>query len=427
MNPSTIQPSKSGLFAWCLYDWACSAYPTLITTFIFATYFTEKIASDSISGTAQWGQTIAISGIVIALISPLLGAVADYDGRRKPWLIGFSLVCAISASLLWYALPSSDYILWTLLCIIVGTICIEIAFVFYNAMLKDLAPKGYLGRLSGWGWGLGYIGGLACLAIALLGFVQPDTPWFGLDKATYEHIRVAGPLVAVWLIVFSIPLTLLTPDAPATGIGMGKAMKNGYSAIRDTLKLLPSHKDVFKFLIARMLYIDGLNTLFVFGGVYAAGTFGMSIEEVILFGIGMNVTAGIGAAIFGFLDDFIGPKKTILIALIILLTMGIGILFVEDKNWFWCLALIAGSAIGPTQAASRSLMAKLSPSDHLTGFFGLYAFSGKATAFLGPWIFGLATLHFQTQRAGMATVMLFLLLGGALLLLVKEEDKEKKS
>ncbi len=414
MKPQT----KKAILAWSLYDWANSAFPTVIITFVFAAYFTQSIASNKIIGTAEWGNMIAISGIVIAILSPIFGAIADHEGRRKPWIAIFSLLTIVSAALLWFAMPGQRYVHWTLAWVMFGIIGLEIGAVFYNSMLKDLVSADYVGRVSGWAWGFGYVGGLACLVIALFAFVQSGG-WLGLDTKTAEQIRICGPFVAVWFFIFAIPLFIFTPDKPSNKIGLKNSITRGCSTLWRTLRHLPKYKNILKFLLAHMLYIDGLNTLFAFGGIYAAGTFGMSFDQVIQFGIGLNITAGIGAISFAWLDDWIGAKPTILLSLGGLIICATILLFIHGLLLFWLFALTLGLFVGPVQAASRSLMVRLVPEELTAEMFGLYAFSGKATAFLGPLLLGMVTLHFHSQRAGMATVAILMLIGGSLLLLVR--------
>jgi UMF1 family MFS transporter len=305
----------------------------------------------------------------------------------------------------------------------VGTVGFELGTVFYNAMLPGLARPERIGRISGWAWGLGYAGGLACLALALVAFVLPDHPLFGLDKASAEHVRATMLLTAGWFALFCLPLFLFVPDRPATGRGLAAAVGDGLAQLVRTFRDLRRHANIARFLLAKMIYIDGLNTLFAFGGIYAAGSFGMSLEQVLMFGIALNVTAGLGAAGFAWVDDWIGAKPTILIALAATTLLGIAILLVDDVVWFWVLALAIGIFLGPTQAASRSMMARLAPPELATEFFGLYALAGKATAFFGPWALAIATAAFDSQRAGMATIPPFLVLGFLLLLWVREPKR----
>jgi len=412
---------RRGLFGWCLYDWANSAFPTVITTFVFSAYFTKAIAADEISGTAQWGIAISLSGLFVALLSPFLGAIADHGGRRKPWVFVLTLLCVVASALLWLARPETNFIILALSLAALANFAFEMAMVFYNAMLPDLVPRQRIGRLSGWGWGLGYAGGLVCLGLILVLLVQAETPIFGLDKESFEHIRATGPMVAIWMAVFAAPFFLWTPDRPDQGISFAAALKRGIATLIDTFRRVREYKQIVRFLIARMMYTEGLNTLFTFGGIYAAGTFGMEFDELILFGIALNVTAGLGAAAFAWVDDRIGPKRTILIAVTGLTVLGAVLLFVEGKALFWTFALPLGIFVGPAQAASRTMMARLAPPRMMTEMFGLYALSGKATAFLGPALLAWMTVVFASQRAGMAVIMVFFLLG--LVLLMGVADK----
>jgi UMF1 family MFS transporter len=410
--------SKKSIIAWCIYDWGNSAFPTIILTFVFAAYFTGKVAINKIIGTAQWADAVAIAGLIIALSSPLLGAVADNEGRRKPWIAIFATLVIISAALLWFAKPSSNYVIWTLIWMGLGLVGVEMAQVFYNAMLRDLAPKNYIGRISGWGWGTGYFGGLCSLIVALFLFVKNGAN-IGLNTTTYEHIRICGPFVSIWFFVFALPFFILTPDRPSTGISYITALRQGLRQFFQTLRALSTYKQILKFLLARMIYIDGLNTIFAFGGIYAAGTFNMSFAQVVEFGISMNVAAGIGAMSFAWLDDYLGSKPTILISLIIMLATGIGMLTTHSQIAFWILGMGLSLCVGPVQAASRSLLVHIAPAHMVTEMFGLFAFSGKATSFIGPWLVGTFTLLFNSQRVGMSVVMFFFFIGGALLSTVK--------
>ncbi|MBC8339983.1 MAG: MFS transporter [Rhodospirillales bacterium] len=413
-----------GRFSWCLYDWANSAFPTVITTFVFSAYFTKAIAADEIAGTSQWGWALSLSGLAVAVAAPLLGAIADFGGRRKPWIFVFTGLCAVLTGLLWNAKPDVAFVLLALVLAGAANFAFEMAMVFYNAMLPDLTTRDRIGRLSGWGWGLGYAGGLACLGLALVALVDAEVPVFGLDKETSEHLRAMGPMVALWMVVFAVPLFLWTPDTPSRGLAAGEAVRQGWAALKDTVRRVREFRSIVRYLIARMLYIDGLNTLFAFGGIYAAGTFGMDFSELIIFGIAINVTAGLGAAGFAWVDDWIGPKRTIQIAVTGLMVLGGALLVVEGKTLFWVFALPLGIFVGPAQAASRSMMAHMAPADMRTEMFGLFALSGKATAFLGPALLAWVTALFESQRAGMATILVFFAAGLALLAGVPDQRGE---
>lgn len=407
--------NRKAIWGWCLYDWASSTFPTLISTFVFATYFTKAVAETPAEGTALWGYATSFAAIAIAILAPILGAISDRAGRRKPWLFVLTLIYGGAAIGMWTVLPDPGSVQTALILLVIGTMGFELAMVFYNAMLPDVAPDGMTGRISGWGWGLGYCGGLVALGLSLVLFVQPDPALFGLDKETSEHIRAIPVLAGVWVIVFALPVFLWTPGREGSGIGTGQAVREGLATLWHTLKTIRQYGTAFRFLIARMFYTDGLNTLFAFGGIFAAASFGMESEEVLLFGISLNVTAGLGAAGFAFLDDKWGPKPVILISVSAIALIGLAMLAVEDKTVFWILGLGIGIFLGPSQAASRSMMARLAPKEMTTEFFGLYALSGKATAFLGPFLLALAVDATGSQRWGMATIIPFFVIGLILL------------
>jgi UMF1 family MFS transporter len=415
----TITPPARGQFAWALYDWANSAFAAVIVTFVFATYFSQGIAVDPVTGTTEWGRAMTVSALIAAFLGPTLGAIADAGGRRKPWIFIFTWLCVIATALLWYAAPSPDWVLYTLVLVVVANLGLDMAGIFYNAMLKDLAPSERVGRLSGWAWGLGYFGGLCCLVIALFAFVQTDTPLFGLDKEQAEHVRATGPLVALWLAIFSLPLFLLTPDRKRGQGSISEAIKTGLGQLWQTVSHIRRYRTVGHFLLARMLYIDGLNTLFAFGGIYAAGTFGLELADVIIFGILLNVTGGIGAFAFAWLDDRVGSKPVILIALVGLMVCGLAAVLTTSLTVFWIVGGLLGLFVGPTQAASRTLMTRLAPAEQQTEMFGLYALSGKVTAFLGPLVLSIVTDWADSQRAGMATILIFFIAGFILLARLK--------
>lgn len=409
-SPSSRRPraaSTGALLSWAFYDFANSSFPTVILTFVFSAYFVRSVAGDATAGHAQWGTAVGIAGLVVALGGPVLGAIADRVGRRKPWIIAFSLACVTASALLWFVEPGASHVVLALTLVAIGIVATEFAGVFYNAMLPDLADVSRVGRWSGWAWSIGYAGGLACLIVALAVFVKPEPAPFGLDRASAEHVRATFLLVAAWYLVFSLPLFLVTPDSPSTGTTFSVAMREGLAQLVDSLHHVRRYRHIVRFLIAHMIYADGLGTVFAFGGVFAASAFGMREEEVLVFGIALNVTAGVGAAAFGWVDDRIGSRSTILISLAGLFVAITGMLAVETKTWFWVWGMGLGVFVGPVQAASRSFMARAAPPRLRTQMFGLYALSGKATAFLGPLLVGWITAWTNNQRAGMATVLLF--------------------
>lgn len=412
----------AAIAAWCLYDWACASFSIIVTTFIFATYFTTTVAKNQIVGTYQWANAMSLAGIIIAITSPLVGAIADHGGYHKRWLFFFTALCVVFTGLLWFAYPAPSSVYFTLTCVVIATVGLEVALVFYNAFLPHLAPKKYLGRISGWGWGAGYLGGILALTFALFVFIKTKSHYFNTGLA--EQVRICGPFTALWYALFALPIFFLMPDIDSAKKPLRQAIRSGARELLATLKRLPQERNILLYLLAHMIYTDGLNTLFAFGGIYAAGTYGLTFEEVMVFGITMNITAGLGALILGWVDDILGSKTTVVISLLCLTVFGIPLLFLHDKYWFWGMALVLCIFVGPVQSASRSMMVRLIEKKKMSAeMFGLYALSGKITAFIGPWLLGMVTLMFGSQRVGMATVMVFFMVGCLLLLPVQVAEE----
>ncbi len=414
-RPATLR----GLLAWALFDWANSPTPTIVITFLFAPYFARAVVGDETRGLELWSWGMAASAVVIALISPLTGAIADAAGRRKPWVGGFTLLTVVATALLWFAEPEPSWTLAVLVLVALVNIGFETSTVFYNAMLPDLASPRQVGRLSGWGWGLGYAGGLACLVVALFGFVLPPVTPFGLDDVPGGGVRFAALLAAGWLIVFGWPMFVWTPDRASNGLSVTTAVRRGWRRLVETTRELGQHRQIVRFLIARLLYIDGLNTLFALGGIYAATAFAMDEKEVLIFAVCLNVTAGLGAAGFAWLDDGIGSKATIVVSLACLMVAGAAILLVESVTWFWIMGMVLGIFIGPVQSASRSLMAHMAPPEMTGEMFGFFALSGKVTSFLGPLLVGTVTALSGNARLGMSVIVVLMAIGLVILLTVK--------
>ena len=413
-------PRKS-VAAWAFYDFANSAFTTLIVTFIYAAYFTQGIAENETLGTAQWAWAITITALAVAVLSPYLGAIADQYGLRQRFLL-VSTIVAIAGSVLLF-IPGEGQVLSALVIFTVANVAFEMSNVFYNAYLPDVAPREKIGRVSGFGWGLGYVGGLVCLVVALFGFVKTEAPLLGFSTENFEHIRATNLLVAAWYAVFAIPIFVWVKGRKPERIGdLRNVLKSANAQLLGTFRdIRARYKQLLRFLIARLVYNDGLITLFAFGGVYAVGTFDFTTEDVIIFGIALNATAGLGAILFGYLDDWLGGKTAIhlsLAGLIAFATVGI---LAPNASWFWIAGLGAGVMVGPNQSASRSLMGRFVPPEKKNEFFGFFAFSGKATSFLGPLLLGQITLWVGNQRAGMATIIAFFLVGMVLLARVNEK------
>ncbi len=413
---------RRAVSSWAFYDFANSSFTTLIVTFIYATYFTKGIAANENLGTEQWSIAVTITAVIVAVLSPYLGAIADRGGYRRRFLLATTVVGVLGSIVLFF--PQQGQVLFALTVFIIANVAFELGMVFYNAYLPDIAPPQKIGRISGYGWGLGYLGGLLCLVVALFAFVQTETPLFGFSTENAENIRATNLLVAAWYALFALPIFIWVKDRPTPGLPKGEnIIRMANRQLANTFnELRRQYRQIIRLLVARLIYNDGLITIFAFGGIYAQGTFGFETEDIIIFGIVLNVAAGLGAVGFGFLDDILGGKTTIMISLVGLFAAAVLAVLAPSATWFWVAAIVVGLLAGPNQAASRSLMGRFVPPDKETEFYGFFAFSGKATAFMGPLLLGQFTTLFDSQRAGVATVLLFFLVGGLLLLRVNEKE-----
>ena len=429
-----------------LFDWAAQPFHTLLITFIFARYFAAEVAPDPATGQIWWGWMLACVGIVIALLSPILGAIADATGPRKPWMLSFSVLALLGSAMLWTAEPGGPAFM-ILVYFGIALIGIEFATVFNNAVMPDLVSREQLGRLSGNGWAIGYIGGVVSLIIVLGLMVESSpgsgktllgaTPIFGLAGIPGGGERATGPLTSIWYLVFVLPFFMFTPDT-AKKLKAAGAVKKGLSELYGTIRALPSKPSLFAFLGSSMLYRDALNGLFAFGGIYAGGVLGWGATQLGVFGIATAITGAFGAWIGGKFDDRFGPKAVVTFSIIILIAVCLTIV-TTDRNMvllipvqdvaggfapadiaFYICGCLIGAAAGPIQAASRTLMADQAEDGQMTEAFGLYALSGKATAFLAPALIAIATDAFQSQRLGVTPIVLLLILGMLLLPLVKQ-------
>ena len=415
--------NRKEIWSWCFYDFGNSAFTTLVITFIYSTYFTKAIAVNEIDGTYLWSQAIAITAVVVALLSPLLGAVADQGGYRKIFLTLATYTSIFATVLLFF--PQKGEVLFALGLVVIANVAFELGGVFYNAYLPEIVIQGKIGRISGYGWGFGYLGGLLAMLLAMVGFVSPDVPWFGLNPETGAHIRGTNLVVAIWFFIFTLPAILFLKDKKKdTKPIKGNILFNSLQQLKETFHDIKIYKNTIRFLISRLIYNDGLVTIFAFGAIYASGTFGFTFNEIMIFGIVLNITAGIGAFFMGFIDDIIGGKRTIQISLIGLMLAVIIAVFAKTKFLFWLSGIVVGLFAGPNQSASRSLMGRLTPPDKINEFYGFFAFSGKLTSFLGPMLLGIFTKVFTSQRFGVATVFIFFIIGFLLLRDVNDQDPE---
>ena len=405
--------------AYCLYDWANSPFATVVITFIFSAYFSRAIVGNAEEASILWGWSISISAFMVAFIAPFIGRHIDKNLSHKFWLIVFTFLSSLGAALFWFAYPIPESIFFVCVLVVISNITFELGGVVYNSLLPIFATKKKIGSLSGKAWAAGYVGGILCLLIILFGFVQNENPLFGIEKNQAAHIRIAGPIVAIWFIIFSIPLLIKIKYNKRTVFYKKASL---FKEVVSNIKSLFRKNNQGRFLLSRMVYTDGLNTLFAFGGLYAAGTFKMSFEEIIIFGILINITAGIGSFFFSYLDDRIGPKFIIKISLIFLIIFGSTTLIIENKELFLLFGSILGFFIGSVQSSSRSLMSRYISDGNNTETFGLYAISGKFTAFMGPAVLAITISIFGSQRAGMGSIIIFLLIGLILLQRVIEPE-----
>ncbi len=466
---SETKASKKGIFSWMLFDWAAQPFHTLLVTFIFAPYFVSKVVPnpwaqgqygadtilegvqkvpDAVYGQQLWGQALGIGGIFIALMAPFLGALADATGPRKPWIAVFSLAAVAGTALLWLATPDGGApVTLILFAFVLALIGIEFSTVFTNSMMPSLVPRSELGKLSGSGWALGYIGGIIALVI-VLGFMvaSPSSgktmlgsiPLFGLDPGQYQGERATGPLTAIWYLVFIIPLFFFTPDIPRRA-GQSKAVKTALNNLWATVRQLPARKSYFSFLITSMLYRDGLNGLYMFGGIYAAGVLGMTTTQIGIFGILAAVAGAIGAFFGGRMDARFGPKTVVFWSCWLLVIAGTVIVsstpesilfFVPVTSTstplivFYIAGSLIGAAGGALQAASRTLLVDQVEHDETTEAFGLYALAGRATSFIAPLSIALVTAVTQSQRIGITPVIVLLAVGAIGLFWVREKKPD---
>lgn len=442
------QASALGQWGWAWYEGARNPHVLLITIYIFAPYFALHLMNDPIAGQALWADLNTMAGVIIALVAPILGAVADAGGRRKPWLLAFSIVLGLTAASLWYALPNEQGLPFFVVCIILVTTFASFDFtaVFHNAMLPTLTSEKRVGALSGLGLALGNFSGVLLLVFMLIGFALPgevdwpfvpETPWFGIDQAMHEPERMAGPLFAIWFLILGMPLFFFTPDQPKVALGAGAAITRGVSSLLNTISGLRHYRNVGTFLAARMVFNDGNNAILIFGGIYAATTFSWGRLDMLIYGVVLSIFATFGGVFGGWLDRTFGSQYSVIISIVgtmvgLILSLSMApnkILFFIAydvtqapvhglpffKSWpeiiYLTIVIIIAIFITASYANSRTMLARIAPTSKMTEFFGLYALSGTATAFLAPFIVARATEWFQSQAAGMASILLLLTAG----------------
>ncbi len=411
-----------------MWDWGAQPFNTVITTFVFSVYLTsESFGSTNTTSTALAIAT-AVAGLLVALLAPVLGQNSDRTGRTVRNLrVQTWILAALSASL-FLVKPDPSYLVLGLVLLGAGSIVSEIAGVNYNASIEQVASPKNVGRVSGFGWGMGYLGGIIVLLVLFFLFIQPQTGLFGVTDEGALDIRVSMLVCGLWILLFTLPAFAVLKDRPrehVPRVGIVDSYKLVWASLR---RLWGVSRHTVYFLGASALFRDGLAGVFAFGAILAAGTFGMSAGDVIIFGAAANILAGVSTMAFGLLDDWLGPKQVIVISLVALIVLGLGVFLFHDGGpvVFWTLGLAMTAFVGPAQAASRSFLARVIPEGHSGEIFGLYATTGRVVSFLSPaafalfiWLGSVVTGDDNTQYWGILGIALVLIAGLALLLPVK--------
>ena len=421
----TSSTSRKTIWGWALYDFGNSAFFTVIVTFLYGAFFADVIVPEGDTpGSVIWANGLTVAGVIIALTSPFLGALADRGGYRRRYLFIATAVAIVGTALLYF--PTPGEVRLALVIFVIANVAAELAMVFYNAYLPDISTPDIIGKISGYGWALGYVGGVLVMGIALVGFVQADQPWFGIpagEEALFQNIRATTVLVALWFAVFSIPMFRWVPEPERRETPpLGQLLRGTIVQLGTTFKEIKRYGQVARLLAARMIYNDGLAMIFGIGAIYAIEVFGFTIPQAMLWGMAVQVTAGLGAFAMGFLDDRIGGKKTILISLVGL-TLAVLLATLapaESATSMYMAGLVIGIFMGPNQAASRSLLGRFVPLEKETEFYGFFAFSGKATAFVGTAVYAAMTTALGSPRYGAGAIIVFFLIGGLILATVDE-------
>ncbi len=417
MNQNRQAPAatRREIVSWALYDFANSAFTTLIVTFIFSAYYAQTIASDPIEGAIWWTWAIQASAVIVALLMPFLGAIADFSGQKKRFLLTATLACVTLTAALFWMEPGDA---WLAALIFVGAnVAYEATQALYNSFLPEIATNENMGRVSGFGWGVGYFGGLLCLVLALL-MVRV---WLPGDADL--NVRATNLLAAGWFLVFSIPTFLfLRERQPRRSAPLAEYVRQGFGRVRDTARHLGEYRQAVRLLIARLVYNDGLVTVFAMAAIYAGAEFGMETSDLLVLGIVVNLAAGMSAIAFGFVNDRIGGKKTIAITLVLLIVTTVLAFTAGDRPQFWAAAILLGLTVGPNQAASRALLSSFIPPSKQGEMFGFYAFSGKLASVLGPLSYGLVLRATESHRWALGSIVIFFIVGLVLLARVDEEE-----
>ncbi|WP_246295194.1 MFS transporter [Arthrobacter wenxiniae] len=407
--------------AWSLWDWGGASFNAVMTTFIFtALYLTGAAFGGADHASAVLGLTMSIAGLAIALFAPVAGQRTDHSGRRKLWLGINTLIVALLTGACYFVQPHESYLLLGCMLIAAGHVFIEIAGVNYNAMLLQISTKHTIGKISGFGWAAGYLGGIVALLMVYFGLIRPDVGVFGITSADGMSYRAVAVFSALWIIVFSIPVMFAIPESPRNPNMPRIGFFQAYAELwRTIVRLSRTSRHTLYFLIASAVFRDGLAAIFTFGAVIAVGSFGFKTGDVLIFAIAGNVVAAVGAMSAGFFDDKVGPKAVIVTSLAGLVVCGGTMFFLHGKSAFWIFGLLLTLFVGPAQSSARTFIGRLAPAGQEGELFGLYATTGRAVSFLAPAMFTVFITAFGTQRWGILGIVLVLVLGLALLLPVK--------
>ncbi len=423
-------PGKQ-VVAWAFWDWGSSAFNAVVTTFVFTVYLTStKGFGGTVAASSAIGLGLTISGFVVLLLAPVTGQRSDGSGRRKFWLAVNTGVVVLCIAALYFVTPSPALLWLGVGLLAVGTVFYELAAVNYNAMLIQVSTRKTVGRVSGFGWAMGYFGGIVLLLILYFGFIHPDVGLFGVTSANGLSVRVSMLLAAIWFLGFALPVLLAVPEyQPPASV---KRDRVGFFAAygrlgKDIAALWRESRRTIWFLLASAIFRDGLTGVFTFGGVLAAGTFGFSASEVIIFAIAANVVAGLSTVAVGTLDDRVGPKPVIITALIGLVVSGMLVFLLHDGGQivFWTAGLALCLFVGPAQSASRTFLSRLVPAGREGEVFGLYATTGRAATFIAPALFTLFVTISGQQYFGILGIVLVIFVGLVILIPVNGPDRTK--
>ena len=416
------------VLAWGLWDWGSASFNAVATTFVFTVYLTgSSFGGDAVS--AQLGWALGIAGVIVALVAPITGQRSDTGGRRKLWLAVNTYLVAVALALMFFVQASPSFLAFGLFLLAAGTVAFEFAGVNYNAMLAQVSTPRTIGKVSGFGWGMGYIGGIVLLLIVYFGFIHPKVGLFGVTSANGLSVRVSMLIAAIWFALFALPVLFSVPEnRPPTGVrGARIGFARSYRTLgHDIARLWRTSPHTVFFLIASAVFRDGLTGVFTFGGVLAAGTFGFSASQVIVFAIAANIVAGAATIGVGALDDRLGPKPVIVTSLIGLVICGALVFVLHDGGQivFWTFGLALCLFVGPAQSASRSFLARVIPAGREGEVFGLYATTGKAATALAPFAFAIFVSIGGAQYWGILGIILVLAIGLVLLLPVRAAQEQ---